>query len=361
MSAHSVCTVCGVKLTAKNKISYRPNSCRDCELERKRLYSLKRKEDNQKRSKSTSKTVAPKKTKKTSVKAKPAKKVLVKSKKAPIKKVVSKTKAKDQEKREREREKLRLQKEREREKLVKQRERERLQKERERERIVKQREREKLQREKDHQRELQRREREKEELKKDREREKSFKLKEKQRLKEELKKDREQKRLERENEKEQKRLEREREKEQKKFEKEEAKRIADEDKKEKARRKKLLDMNIITDVPDYALAATSSKVKARRFGKKISNRTQIVEADKAALENAKASKLVVPFNPQDGVTGEILRAPSDTPWEGSNFKIVGGTFVNHTDNDVEESRGPTEDEVKAIIERIRLEHKTRKE
>ncbi len=360
MSAHSVCTVCGVKLTAKNKISYRPNSCRDCELERKRLYSLKRKEDNQKRSKSTSKSVASKKAKKTSVKAKP-KKALVKSKKAPAKKILSKTRAKDQQKREREREKLRLQKEREREKLLKQRERERLQKERERERILKQREREKLQREKEHQRELQRREREKEQLKKDREREKLFKLKEKQRLKEELKKDREQKRLERENEKEQKRLEREREKEQKRFEKEEAKRIADEDKKEKARRKKLLDMNIITDVPDYALAATSSKVKTRRFGKKISNKAQIVEADKTALEDAKASKLVVPFNPRDGVTGEILRAPSDTPWEGSNFKIVGGTFVNHTDNDVEESRGPTEDEVKAIIERIRLEHKTRKE
>ena len=39
----SYCTVCGVKLTAKNRISYRPSSCRDCELERKRLYSLKRK------------------------------------------------------------------------------------------------------------------------------------------------------------------------------------------------------------------------------------------------------------------------------------------------------------------------------
>jgi predicted DsbA family dithiol-disulfide isomerase len=41
------CTVCGVKLTAKNKISYRPSSCRDCELERKRLYSLKRKIQNE--------------------------------------------------------------------------------------------------------------------------------------------------------------------------------------------------------------------------------------------------------------------------------------------------------------------------
>jgi hypothetical protein len=120
-------------------------------------------------------------------------------------------------------------------------------------------------------------------------------------------------------------------------------------------------MNIITDVPDYALAAASSKVKARRFGKKSVNKSQIVEVDKATIEKNKTSRIVVPFNPQDGVTGEILRAPSDTPWEGSNFKIVGGTFVNHTDNDVEESRGPTEDEVKAIIERIRLEHKTRKE
>ena len=52
------CTVCGVKLTAKNRISYRPSSCRDCELERKRLYSLKRKIQNELEEKS-SKAVKP--------------------------------------------------------------------------------------------------------------------------------------------------------------------------------------------------------------------------------------------------------------------------------------------------------------
>ena len=33
------CKVCGISLTAKNIVDYRPGSCRDCELERKKLYS----------------------------------------------------------------------------------------------------------------------------------------------------------------------------------------------------------------------------------------------------------------------------------------------------------------------------------
>ncbi|OGI20466.1 MAG: hypothetical protein A3B68_02990 [Candidatus Melainabacteria bacterium RIFCSPHIGHO2_02_FULL_34_12] len=33
------CKVCGIKLSTKNTVDYRPGSCRDCELERKKLYS----------------------------------------------------------------------------------------------------------------------------------------------------------------------------------------------------------------------------------------------------------------------------------------------------------------------------------
>ena len=33
------CKVCGVTLKASNTVDYRPGSCRDCELERKKLYS----------------------------------------------------------------------------------------------------------------------------------------------------------------------------------------------------------------------------------------------------------------------------------------------------------------------------------
>ena len=65
---HSNCTVCGVKLNNKNRVEYRPNSCRDCELERKRLYSLKRKDDNAKRSTASAKVKSGKSSKKVSVK-----------------------------------------------------------------------------------------------------------------------------------------------------------------------------------------------------------------------------------------------------------------------------------------------------
>ena len=33
------CKVCGIILKAINTVDYRPGSCRDCELERKKLYS----------------------------------------------------------------------------------------------------------------------------------------------------------------------------------------------------------------------------------------------------------------------------------------------------------------------------------
>jgi hypothetical protein len=57
---------------------------------------------------------------------------------------------------------------------------------------------------------------------------------------------------------------------------------------------------------------------------------------------------------------DLLRAPSNTPWESSSFKIVDGSFVEHGAEDQDEAKGPSPEEIKNIIEKIRLEHKTRR-
>lgn len=370
---HSYCTVCGVKLTAKNRISYRPNSCRDCELERKRLYSLKRKKDSPSKSKSTAKKAttksAAKKTSKKTTTKKTAKKTASKKStltKAQVQKERERArkekererarKEKEKEKARKEKEKARARKEKEREKARKEKEREKARKEKEREKALKIKEKEKLQKQK-----------EREKLRKEREKEKELARKEKEKL-------RELKRQEREAEKERKREEREAERERKRFEKEEAKRLKQEEKERKARekaekeraereRKKLIDANMIVDLPDYVFEQSTAKVKKRRLSNsRAAKKEQIIDAElgnnKTSPESSQAS---TPFNPSEVFDGEVLRAPSDTPWEGNNFKIVGGSFVNHSGDDTEESRGPTEDEVKAIIERIRLEHQSKKE
>jgi hypothetical protein len=373
---HSNCTVCGVKLNNKNRVEYRPNSCRDCELERKRLYSLKRKDDNAKRSTASAKVKSTKSSKKVTAK-KPASKKAI-DKLSPAKKAQLAAKDKKAKllaaKKIAEAKKLR-------EKLLKDREKERLRREKERERLLKDREKEKIQREKDRDRLL--KEREKERLKRDKDRERLEKQKEKERL--DKLKDKERARQEKELEKEKakqdklldkefKRQEKEAEKERKKQEKEELKRKKIEEKESKARekaekekaeraKKKLLDMNVIVDVPDYIVNLASAKVKKRRLEKvsKSAKKAQIIEVPAEAILNLDDKSLDKPFNPEADDPGEILRAPSDTPWEGSNFKIVGGVYVNHTESDTVESRGPSEEEVKAIIERIRMEHKTKKD
>ena len=361
------CTVCGVKLNTKNRVSYRPNSCRDCELERKRLYSLKRKSDQNKRAKANGKAKpkakpAPKlKSKAKSVKTS-KKLVAKKTSKKPVKKLDTKAiaaKNKEKERLAKEREKLRIQKEKERIRLQKERERERILREKERIRLQKERDKERIQKEK-----------EREKLRKEKEKEKLLKLKAKEQEKLDKVKQKEQLKLSKEAEREEKRRAKEEEREGKKREKEEAKRKKQEEKDkraqekaEKERKKKLLDMNIITDIPDYIVSSSTVKVKKRRLGKpsKALKNSQIIQAPSSGGSTLNPEKVVAPFNPAAEDTGEILRAPSDTPWEGSNFKIVGGSFVSNTENEEDENKGPSEDEVKAIIERIRLEHKTRKD
>ena len=120
---------------------------------------------------------------------------------------------------------------------------------------------------------------------------------------------------------------------------------------------------MIVDLPDYVFKNSTATVKKRRLSDfRTAKKEQIIDGDAGHNKiSAESSFASTPFNPNEGFDGEVLRAPSDTPWEGNNFKIVGGSFVSNTEDDTEESRGPTEDEVKAIIERIRQEHNTKKE
>lgn len=330
------CTICGIKITAKNRISYRPNSCRDCELERKRLYSLKKRSTS---TKSASKATTIKTTKK---------KTAVKSKVKATKKPTL------------DKEKLRKQKEREREKLKKEREKEKLRKEREREKLKKEREREKLRKERE--RDKAKKLKEKEKLQKQKEREKLRKQKERERDKVRKQKEKEKLRKEKERERERLRKEKEEEKLRKLKEKEEAKKAKEEERKAKKKAKKRAQsLNLITAIPDYILNQKSAKVKKRTLADKRASAKQIVKSDGNIIEEV--DKGDIPrderFNPYHD-SGEILRAPSDTPWEGANFKVVEGSFLSHTEQDSLETKGPSEEEVKQIIEKIRLEHKTRK-
>jgi hypothetical protein len=356
------CTICGIKLVAKNKISYRPNSCRDCELERKRLYSKKKREEAKKKSTRPS---TKSKTIKTNSKAKITKKVFSPQKRSADSKSISQSnfkklslknksenlkkealkKIQEREKLAKAREKERLLKERDKEKLAKAREKERLLKEREREKLAKAREKERLLKERD-----------KEKLRKEREKEKETSKKTKELEKEKKRKEKEEERLRKLQEREESKI--------KKLEelkaKEEEKKEKEAKEKEAKEKKRLLDLNIITDLPEEVLSHSSVKVKKRRLGDSSKTNNQIVNDKIKPLSfDLSSSALATAFDPTYD-PGEVLRAPSNTPWEGANFKIVNGVFVGHTDDDQDETKGPSEDEVKSIIERIRLEHKTRK-
>jgi hypothetical protein len=209
---------------------------------------------------------------------------------------------------------------------------------------------------------------------KEREKARKEKEKEKEKARKEKEKLKEQKKLEKEAEKLRKKKEREELKAQKKREKEEEKRRKQEEKERKAQekaqkekeereKKKLIDANMIVDLPDYVFQQSTAKVKKRRLSStRASQKSQIIDSKNGNKTiSPDTSVASTPFNPSFGFDGEVLRAPSDTPWEGNNFKIVGGSFVNSTDEETEENRGPTEDEVKAIIERIRQEHNLKKD
>lgn len=303
------CTVCGVKLTAKNKISYRPSSCRDCELERKRLYSLKRKIQNELEEKA-------------SKAAKPASKASVKGVK-PTSKVVKPTSKATKE----------------------------------------------------------------------------VLLKPKVTKVEESKSTKAKKTPETKNKKIQqpvviepkaKTVRLEKKLTDKKKPTSSSVKAAATTKVQSATAKKKtvkgakeedIDESVLIEdsdieivetpvvvkaksgsapivIPSYIKEAAKIKVKKRRLGKLPSVRSKNISSLNSDSQSEDVSSV---FALGKNLTEEdLLRAPSNTPWESSSFKIVDGSFVEHGAEDQDEAKGPSPEEIKNIIEKIRLEHKTRR-
>ena len=303
------CTVCGVKLTAKNKISYRPSSCRDCELERKRLYSLKRKIQNELEEKA-SKAVKP--ASKASVKAvKPTSKVAKPASKA-AKEVALKPKVTKVEE----------------SKSTKAKKTPETKNKKIQQPIVIE------------------------------PKAKTVKLEKKLTAK---------KKPTNSSTKVVAITKAESLTAKKKI----AKGVKDEDIDESGL---IEDSDIETVetpvvvkaksgsapivIPSYIKEAAKIKVKKRRLGKLPSVKSKNVSSLNSDSQSEDVSSV---FALGKNLTEEdLLRAPSNTPWESSSFKIVDGSFVEHGAEDQDEAKGPSPEEIKNIIEKIRLEHKTRR-
>ena len=303
------CTVCGVKLTAKNKISYRPSSCRDCELERKRLYSLKRKIQNELEEKASK---AAKPANKASVKAvKPTSKVVKPTSKA-TKEVVLKPKVTNVEE----------------SKSTKAKKTPETKNKKIQQPVVIE------------------------------PKAKTVKLEKKLTAK-------------------------------KKPTNSSTKVVAITKAKYLTAKKKIAkgvkdedidESGLIEDsdietvetpvvvkaksgsapivIPSYIKEAAKIKVKKRRLGKLPSVKSKNVSSLNSDSQSEDVSSV---FALGKNLTEEdLLRAPSNTPWESSSFKIVDGSFVEHGAEDQDEAKGPSPEEIKNIIEKIRLEHKTRR-
>jgi hypothetical protein len=303
------CTVCGVKLTAKNKISYRPSSCRDCELERKRLYSLKRKIQNELEEKA-SKAVKP--ASKASVKAvKPTSKVVKPTSKA-TKEVVLKPKVtKVEESKSTKAKKTPETKNKKIQQPV----------------VIEP-------------------------------KAKTVKLEKKVTAKKKPTNS-------------STKVVAITKAESLTAKKKTAKGVKDEDIDESGL---IEDSDIETVetpvvvkaksgsapivIPSYIKEAAKIKVKKRRLGKLPSVKSKNVSSLNSDSQSEDVSSV---FALGKNLTEEdLLRAPSNTPWESSSFKIVDGSFVEHGAEDQDEAKGPSPEEIKNIIEKIRLEHKTRR-
>ena len=303
------CTVCGVKLTAKNKISYRPSSCRDCELERKRLYSLKRKIQNELEEKASK---AAKPASKASVKAvKPTSKVVKPTSKA-TKEVVLKPKVtKVEESKSTKAKKTPETKNKKIQQPV----------------VIEP-------------------------------KAKTVKLEKKLTAK---------KKPTNSSTKVVAITKAESLTAKKKI----AKGVKDEDIDESGLIEdsdiEIVETPVVVKaksgsapivIPSYIKEAAKIKVKKRRLGKLPSVKSKNVSSLNSDSQSEDVSSV---FALGKNLTEEdLLRAPSNTPWESSSFKIVDGSFVEHGAEDQDEAKGPSPEEIKNIIEKIRLEHKTRR-
>jgi len=305
------CTVCGVKLTAKNKISYRPSSCRDCELERKRLYSLKRKIQNELEEKS-SKAVKPatkasqpisKAVKSTSQAPKPAIKA--------IKEVVVKPKVTKVEESKSTKEKKTPET-------------------------------------------------------------KNKKIEEPVIIEPKAKTVRLEKKLTDKKKPTSSLAKAAAAKAQSSAAKKKTTKVVAEEELEEGALLEDPSIEIVETpsivkaksssapivIPGYIKEAAKIKVKKRRLGKLPAVRSKNISSLNSDSQSEDVSSV---FALGKNLTEEdLLRAPSNTPWESSSFKIVDGSFVEHGAEDQDEAKGPGPEEIKNIIEKIRLEHKTRR-
>jgi hypothetical protein len=313
------CTVCGVKLTAKNKISYRPSSCRDCELERKRLYSLKRKIQNELEEKS-SKAVKPaskaspstsKAAKSTSKAVKSTHQVLKSPSKA-TKEVVLKPKlTKLEESKSTKVKKTPETKNKKIEKPV----------------VIEP-------------------------------KAKTVKLGKK--LTDKKKPTNSSAKVVAITKAESSTTKKKTVKGAKEEDIDESGLIEDPDIEivETPVVVKSKSGSALIVIPSYIKEAAKIKVKKRRLGKLPAVRSKNISSLNSDSQSEDVSSV---FALGENLTEEdLLRAPSNTPWESSSFKIVDGSFVEHGAEDQDEAKGPSPEEIKNIIEKIRLEHKTRR-
>jgi hypothetical protein len=309
------CTVCGVKLTAKNKISYRPSSCRDCELERKRLYSLKRKIQNELEEKS-SKAVKPatKAAKPTSKAVKPTSNTskVVKPASKATKEVVLKPKVTKVE--ESKSAKLKKTPETKNKKIEKP--------------VVIE------------------------------PKAKTVKLEKK--LTDKKKPTNSSAKVVAITKAESSTAKKKTAKGAKEEDIDESGLIEDPE-------LEIIETPVVVKaksgsapivIPSYIKEAAKIKVKKRRLGKLPSVKSKNISSLNSDSQSEDVSSV---FALGKNLTEEdLLRAPSNTPWESSSFKIVDGSFVEHGAEDQDEAKGPSPEEIKNIIEKIRLEHKTRR-
>lgn len=307
------CTVCGVKLTAKNKISYRPSSCRDCELERKRLYSLKRKIQNELEEKS-SKAVKPasKAAKPTSKAVKPASNVVKPTSKTTKEVVVLKPKVTKVEE----------------SKSTKAKKTPEIKNKKIEEPVIIEPKAKTVRLEK---------------KPIDKKKPTSSSVKAVATTKA-----------------------------QSAAAKKKTTKAVTEDEVEEGALLEDPSVEVVETpsivkaksssapivIPGYIKEAAKIKVKKRRLGKLPAVRSKNISSLNSDSQSEDVSSV---FALGKNLTEEdLLRAPSNTPWESSSFKIVDGSFVEHGAEDQDEAKGPSPEEIKNIIEKIRLEHKTRR-
>ena len=397
------CKVCGIKLSSKNTVDYRPGSCRDCELERKRLYS-----NVSGTTKKISKKVKIKKVKISNKKIKKLtvaqKKKLIQSQQAKLKKQKAIIKLRLQ--REQKKKKLRAQIE----KLKKQRAEKAIKlkiqkkKQREQERREKDQLRIKLKKEKEKERALVRKE--KERLKKEKEKLRKVLREEKDKIRQAKKAEKDRVRQEKLKIRQEKQWEKEKLKRAKEAAKaamgqakEAARQAAQEARRVREEAKKPPIVSVVTKLKEFQVPSNVNKVikqpmlkeedkKEDQAPRKIDPKSvaSMTASSASILKSAKVipvgqddlsdadlkdtqrreekiqketDPIIDRYNPYENEANNpnAPRPPSPTPWLAPNFSIVEGDFKETDQDDTATQGGLSEEQVKNIIEKVKNDHK----